>query len=155
MSIFNLPRGNPSSVVVKPATRFYGGGRNWKLFWVDGAGVGGGRTRQENTLSNHFIINEKQINHSNVFEILLISKLLGKSELPIKINRGQCFTSHFPPPPGFSQIDFYSARVFTTLSYILLSQLGGGILTGKYLFDDTETRRPYGRFFGTGDWAEK
>ena len=34
-------------------------------------------------------------------------------------------------------------------------QLAGGLLSGKYQYDDVEEKKPYGRFFGLGGkWAE-
>lgn len=36
---------------------------------------------------------------------------------------------------------------------LLLPSIPGGLLTGKYKYEDKDTRQPTGRFFGN-DWAQ-
>ncbi|XP_031571590.1 aflatoxin B1 aldehyde reductase member 2-like [Actinia tenebrosa] len=40
------------------------------------------------------------------------------------------------------------------IQFYAYNPLAGGLLTGKYQYSDKDDKQPFGRFFGTGPWAE-
>ena len=57
------------------------------------------------------------------------------------------------PDSCLTQVNINSNNLL--IFYSTLLQLAGGLLTGRYKYEDTEEKKPYGRFFGVGGkWAE-